>query len=257
MGTAATMQVMAEALGMALPGSTIMPATSDDLSELAFEAGKHAVNLALSGLKPSDIMTLKSFENAIMVHAAIAGSTNALLHLPAIAHELNIEITPDLFDSIHRGKMCIRDSVITGWYTATEAAAFASLYTLIIGMFFYKTLKLSDLPKIMVETLSLSSLSLFALSAASALGELLGYYQISTIIEGLFVTYINQPWLFKVVVILFFLFVGTFMDAIPAMILFVPVILPIANNYGVSPVLPVSYTHLDVYKRQLDIGALA
>ena len=127
--------------------------------------------------------------------------------------------------------------VITGWYTATEAAAFASLYTLIIGMFFYKTLKLSDLPKIMVETLSLSSLSLFALSAASALGELLGYYQISTIIEGLFVTYINQPWLFKVVVTLFFLFVGTFMDAIPAMILFVPVILPIANNYGVSPVL--------------------
>ena len=90
----------------------------------------------------------------------------------------------------------------------------------------------------MVETLSLSSLSLFALSAASALGELLGYYQISTIIEGLLCDiYKSTLAFFKVVVILFFLFVGTFMDAIPAMILFVPVILPIANNYGVSPVL--------------------
>ena len=118
MGTAATMQVMAEALGIALPGNTIMPATSDDLSELAFEAGKHAVNLALSGLKPSDIMTLKSFENAIMVRAAIAGSTNALLHLPAIAHELNIEITPDLFDSIHRGIPYILNIRPSGFYPA-------------------------------------------------------------------------------------------------------------------------------------------
>lgn len=118
MGTAATMQVMAEALGMALPGSALMPATSDDISELAFEAGKHAVNLALSGLKPSDIMTLKAFENAIMVHAAIAGSTNVLLHLPAIAHELNIEINPDLFDSIHKKIPYILNVRPSGLYPA-------------------------------------------------------------------------------------------------------------------------------------------
>ncbi|MDK2801221.1 MAG: dihydroxy-acid dehydratase [Clostridiales bacterium] len=118
MGTAATMQVMAEALGMALPGSALMAATSDDISELAFEAGKHAVNLALSGLKPSDIMTLKAFENAIMVHAAIAGSTNVLLHLPAIAHELNIEISPDLFDSIHKKIPYILNVRPSGLYPA-------------------------------------------------------------------------------------------------------------------------------------------
>jgi dihydroxy-acid dehydratase len=118
MGTAATMQVMAEALGMALPGSALMPATSDDISELAFEAGKHAVNLALSGLKSSDIMTLKAFENAIMVHAAIAGSTNVLLHLPAIAHELNIEISPDLFDSIHKKIPYILNVRPSGLYPA-------------------------------------------------------------------------------------------------------------------------------------------
>lgn len=127
--------------------------------------------------------------------------------------------------------------VITGWYTATEAAAFASLYTFFIGMFFYKTLKLSDIPEILEDTLTLSSLSLFALSAASALGELMGYYQVSKIAEQFFTTHISQPWVFMVIVILFFLFVGTFMDAIPAMILFIPVILPVAKTLGISPVL--------------------
>lgn len=127
--------------------------------------------------------------------------------------------------------------VITGWYTATEAAAFASLYTFLIAMFFYKTLKFSDLPEILEDTLSLSSLSLFALSAASALGELMGYYQVSRIAQQFFTTHITSAWIFMTIIIAFFLFVGTFMDAIPAMILFIPVILPIAVSLGISPVL--------------------
>jgi tripartite ATP-independent transporter DctM subunit len=126
--------------------------------------------------------------------------------------------------------------IITGWYTPTEAAAFASLYAFLISMFFYKTLKLKDIPGILVETLKLSSLSLFALAAASALGELLGYYKVATMAEQFFTTYITSEWIFMSIVILFFLFVGTFMDAIPAMILFIPVLLPIALKLGVGPV---------------------
>ena len=103
MGTAATMQVMAEALGLMLPGSALMPATCTDLKDVAFRAGEQAVKLALMGLKPSDIVTIKSFENAIMVHAAISGSTNSLLHIPAIAHEFGLEIDADTFDRMHRG----------------------------------------------------------------------------------------------------------------------------------------------------------
>ncbi len=103
-GTASTMQIMAEALGLALPGSALMPATSPDLLEYAREAGRQAVKIAqMPGMKPSEIVTLKSFENAIQVHAAISGSTNTLLHLPAIAHELGIEITGETFDRLHRG----------------------------------------------------------------------------------------------------------------------------------------------------------
>ena len=103
MGTASTMQIMAESLGLMLPGTALMPATCEDLSVAAEEAGKTAVALAKKGVKASDIVTLKSFENAIMVHAAISGSTNTLMHLPAIAHEFGIPLDADTFDRMHRG----------------------------------------------------------------------------------------------------------------------------------------------------------
>ncbi len=103
MGTASTMQIMAEALGLMLPGSALMPATSPDLREFAKKAGEQAVWLAKNNLTPDKIVTMKSFENAIMVHAAISGSTNSLLHLPAIAREFGIEIDGNTFDRLHRG----------------------------------------------------------------------------------------------------------------------------------------------------------
>ena len=108
-GTASTMQIVAEALGLSLPGSALLPATSPDLLDYAYQAGKRSVELAREGLKPSDIVTIKSFENAILVHAAISGSTNALLHIPAIAHEYGIEITGETFDRLHRGAHYLLD----------------------------------------------------------------------------------------------------------------------------------------------------
>ena len=109
-GTASTMQIMSEALGLALPGSALLPATSPDLLEYARKAGAQAVRLAQTeGMKPRDIVTKESFENAIMVHAAISGSSNALLHIPAIAHEFGIEITGETFDRLHRGAHYLLD----------------------------------------------------------------------------------------------------------------------------------------------------
>lgn len=118
MGTASTMQVMAEALGLMLPGSALMPATCDDLLDVSIEVGKQAVKLAHMGLKPRDMVTKKSFENAIMVHAAISGSSNSLLHIPAIAHEFGVDITADDFDKLHRGAHYILDVRPTGKWPA-------------------------------------------------------------------------------------------------------------------------------------------
>ena len=103
MGTASTMQIMAEALGLMLPGTALMPATAPELKQAAYDAGKQLMELVKKGITAKDIVTKKSFENAIMVHAAISGSTNALMHIPAIAHEFGFEIDADTFDRMHRG----------------------------------------------------------------------------------------------------------------------------------------------------------
>ncbi len=109
-GTASTMQIMAEALGLALPGSALMPATSPDLLAFAREAGALAVKLAtMPGMRPSEMITMDSFENAILVHAAVSGSTNCLLHIPAIAHEFGLEVTGDTFDRLHRNARYLLD----------------------------------------------------------------------------------------------------------------------------------------------------
>ena len=118
MGTASTMQVMAEALGLMLPGSALMPATCDDLLDVSLEVGKQAVKLAHLGLKPRDMVTKKSFENAIMVHAAISGSSNSMLHIPAIAHEFGVDIDADDFDKLHRGAHYLLDIRPTGKWPA-------------------------------------------------------------------------------------------------------------------------------------------
>lgn len=103
MGTASTMQVMAEALGLMLPGTALMPSTASELKQAAYNSGVQLMRLVEQGITAKDIVTKKSFENAIMVHAAISGSTNATMHLPAIAHEFGIEIDADTFDRMHRG----------------------------------------------------------------------------------------------------------------------------------------------------------
>ncbi|MCI6888162.1 MAG: TRAP transporter large permease [Otoolea sp.] len=127
--------------------------------------------------------------------------------------------------------------IVTGMFTPTESAAFASMYALLVGMFFYKTIKIKNLPRILIETMKMSSLSLFALATANALGELLSYYQLNVIVQQFFVNMSGGRLVFLLVVVAFFMFVGTFMDAVPAMILFVPIILPSATALGISPII--------------------
>ncbi|MFM8750052.1 IlvD/Edd family dehydratase, partial [Rhabdaerophilum sp.] len=95
MGTASTMNSLAEALGMSLPGSAAIPAPYRERQQCAYETGKRIVEMVFERLTPSKIMTRKAFENAIRVNSAIGGSTNAPIHLIAIARHLGIELTPD------------------------------------------------------------------------------------------------------------------------------------------------------------------
>ncbi|MBD0413320.1 IlvD/Edd family dehydratase [Oryzicola mucosus] len=95
MGTATTMNSLAEALGMQLPGSAAIPAPYRERGQISYETGKRIVEMVYDDLKPSDIMTREAFENAIVVNSAIGGSTNAPIHLNAIARHLGVPLDND------------------------------------------------------------------------------------------------------------------------------------------------------------------
>ena len=116
MGTASTMNAMAEALGMALPGSSSIPAVYRERGACAYETGCRAVDLVLKDIKPSDILTKEAFENAIACCAAIGGSTNAPIHLNAVAKHIGVELNCDDWE----GRL---PSTIISQYTAGRKMA--------------------------------------------------------------------------------------------------------------------------------------
>ncbi len=116
MFTANTMASVAEAIGMALPGSASAPAIDERRDALAYESGKAVVRLLELGITPRDILTKEAFENAIAVTMALGGSTNAVLHLLAIANEARVELSLDDFDRVGRRTPHIADTKPHGRY---------------------------------------------------------------------------------------------------------------------------------------------
>ena len=102
MGTASTMAAICEALGMALPGNAAIPAVDSRRQQLSEAAGRQIVRLAEQGLRPSDVMTPAAFENAIRTLHAVGGSTNAIVHLAAIAGRVGIDLPLSRFDELSR-----------------------------------------------------------------------------------------------------------------------------------------------------------
>ena len=118
--TANTMAAAIEALGMSLPGAASIPAVDPRREHTSYEAGEAALRLLERGIKPRDILTLEAFENAITVVVAMGGSTNAVLHLLAIAHESQVPLTLEDFDRIGRGTPYIADMRPGGRYVMAD-----------------------------------------------------------------------------------------------------------------------------------------
>ncbi|MEM0271147.1 MAG: dihydroxy-acid dehydratase [Thermoprotei archaeon] len=118
--TANTMAAMTEALGVALPGSASPPAVDALRNEYAFKSGKALMNLLELGIKPRDILVFEAFENAISVLMAMGGSTNAVLHLLAIANEASVKLSLDDFDRISKRVPEIVNLKPGGEYTMAE-----------------------------------------------------------------------------------------------------------------------------------------
>ena len=120
MYTANTMASAIEALGMSLPNSSAQAAISDDKMRDSFDAGAAVLNLINLGIKPRDILTKEAFENAITVLIALGGSTNAALHIPAMAHSAGIDITIDDFERIGKNVPVLADLKPSGKYAMAD-----------------------------------------------------------------------------------------------------------------------------------------
>ncbi|MFN3278873.1 MAG: L-arabinonate dehydratase [Paracoccus hibiscisoli] len=120
MGTASTMASMAEALGMAMSGNAAIPAVDSRRRVMAQMSGRRIVQMVKDDLKPSDIMTKQAFENAIRVNGAIGGSTNAVVHLLAMAGRVGVDITLDDWDRCGRDVATIVNLMPSGQYLMEE-----------------------------------------------------------------------------------------------------------------------------------------
>jgi L-arabonate dehydrase len=120
MGTASTMASMAEALGMALSGNAAIPAVDSRRRVMAQMSGRRIVDMVKDDLKPSDVMTKQAFENAIRTNGAIGGSTNAVIHLLAIAGRVGVDLTLDDWDRCGRDVATIVNLMPSGKYLMEE-----------------------------------------------------------------------------------------------------------------------------------------
>jgi dihydroxy-acid dehydratase len=120
MGTASTMNAVAEALGLSLPGCAAIPAPYRERGQVAFETGRRAVEIVLDDLKPSDILTRAAFENAIVACSAIGGSTNAPIHVNAIARHIGIELKIEDWETIGLDVPLLVDMQPAGKYLGEE-----------------------------------------------------------------------------------------------------------------------------------------
>jgi dihydroxy-acid dehydratase len=120
MGTASTMNALAEALGMSLPGCAAIPAAYRERAQIAYETGHRAVEIVHEDLKPSDILTRRAFENAIVAASAIGGSTNAPIHINAIARHVGIKLTMEDWETIGLDVPLLVDMQPAGQYLGEE-----------------------------------------------------------------------------------------------------------------------------------------
>lgn len=134
MYTANTMASAIEALGMSLPGSSAQDAISADKASDCYRAGQQVLELLARDIKPRDIMTRKAFENAIRVVIALAGSTNAVLHLLAMAHAVDVELTLDDFTEIGKTTPVLADLRPSGKYMMSELVAIGGIQPLMKRM---------------------------------------------------------------------------------------------------------------------------
>ena len=123
-----------------------------------------------------------------------------------------------------------------GAFTPTEGAIVAVVYAALLSLFFYRELKLSDLPRILVTSVKLTGIVTFLIGMSSTFAWVVASQRIPQLVTEAMMGVSQEPWVFLMMVNVLFLFVGTIMDATPAVIILVPILYPVANRLGIDPI---------------------
>ncbi|SCH90810.1 MULTISPECIES: TRAP transporter large permease [unclassified Romboutsia] len=126
--------------------------------------------------------------------------------------------------------------IIGGIFTATEGAAIAVVYSLMLAMLFYKSIKIKDLPRILLESINMTAMIVFLIGVSSIMSWVLAFTNVPTYITNLILGVSNNPIVILLIMNILLLIVGTFMDLTPAILIFTPIFLPIAQNLGMDTI---------------------
>jgi tripartite ATP-independent transporter DctM subunit len=236
-------------------GSVLIPAMTDRGYGKAFTVAVTAASSTMGNIIPPSIIAViygatcnvsvgAIFIAGILPGVAIGISQMGLCYIFAVKHDYPIESRPPLNEAMRTIRnsilplltpVIIIGGIISGFFTPTESAVVACVYTLILAFFIYKKISFPDLLDLFVETAEITSLVVFTIGVANSFGYIIGFYQVSNSIEVLFLK-INSPLPFLMSVIILLVIVGTFMDAAPAIIIIMPILAPVAAKVGVHPV---------------------
>jgi tripartite ATP-independent transporter DctM subunit len=211
--------------GVTIPPSVLVPIYG---AVANISVGALLISLTLPGVLTG--LALMAFAYAIAIIYDYPKESEHWLGFRALLEGLKKSILPAGVPIIVVG------GIVAGAFTATEAAVVATVYALAVTTFVFQSLSLEKLVKIFAEAAHLTAVILFCLATASIFGWLLAFYRVPDKLTAYFLAHSTNPLVFIFLVIALFSILGTFMDAVPAIIIFTPILLPVANSLSVHPI---------------------
>ena len=239
-------------------GGTMSPLQEDAGYDKDFSA---AVNIASA---PTGLLIPPS--NSLIIYSLVSGGTSVAAlfmagYIPGILWGLGVMVvaffiakkrgykTNDEKITFTQGLKIFLDAIpslsliiiiiggiIGGIFTATEGAAIAVVYSLLLSMLFYKSIKIKDLPRILLESINMTAMIVFLIGVSSIMSWVLAFTNVPTYITNLILGISNNPIVILLIMNVLLLIVGTFMDATPAILIFTPIFLPIAQSLGMDSI---------------------
>jgi len=237
-------------------GSILIPAMFKKGYSKEFTVAVTAASSTMGNIIPPSIMAV--------IYAATTGISVGALFLAGIVPGVLIGVSQMVMSYIYAikydypseervglkdGLLAVKDALLPlgtpviiiggitgGIFTATEAAVIAAVYSLILGLLVYRTVSFKRFFELLVETVQLSSISLFCIGIASVFGYIVAYYKVPVLIGNMLGGLSTSPTGLLITIVALFIIVGTFMDAAPAIIIMMPILYPIADKAGIHPV---------------------